>query len=372
MSQEGIYSELKPVWWYAREGKLPDAPKQIHWVLSDLCNSDCNFCNYRVSGNPANELFASGSKLSSYGHDNPVRWIDTDRAMRLVDEMKSLGVLAVQATGGGEPTVHPDHEKIFAKVLDVGMRLSLVSNGYRWRDAIYPIIPRMDWLRISIDAGCAKTYSEMRRVPISAFDKVLRNIRRAADAITESKSPTIMGVGFTVTPDNWHEIVEGVGVAKSSGAVNIRLSAMFGPENEQPFMPVYDKIVGLIREAKSKYEDGTFLVHDNFGSRLSDLKQHSPDYSFCPYQYYTSYIGGNVQLFRCCVLSYSRRGMIAGGDLTNQRLDDYWRSEQRIHDFETFDATGCPKCMFNARNRGVLYVMGNTSSDASPRHLEFT
>lgn len=366
MSQKGLYNENKMIWWWAREQKLPDAPKQVHWVLSDLCNQDCSFCSYRVSGNPSNEMFSSGAELSAYGHDNPVRWVDTDRALRLVDEMKSLGVLGVQATGGGEPSAHPQHEMIFEKVLDSGIELALVSNGYRWRDRLFPLIPRMTWIRVSVDAGCAKTYAKIRRVSEHAFDKVLANVRRASDAISIAESNTALGVGFTVTPDNWFEIVDGVRVAKESGAHNLRLSAMFGPENEKPFLPIYDDIKSLIIEARSKYEDKAFTVYDNFGSRLSDLVQHNPDYSFCPYQYYTTYIGGNLQSFRCCVLSYSKRGMIANGDLTTQRFDDFWRSEARIKDFEKYDSRQCPKCMFNDKIRNLLYVTGD-----KPAHAEF-
>jgi MoaA/NifB/PqqE/SkfB family radical SAM enzyme len=366
VSQEGVYNENKMVWWYAREGRLPDAPKQVHWVLSDLCNHDCNFCSYRVSGNPSNELFASGSERSAYGHDNPVRWVDTDRALRLVEEMKSLGVLAVQMTGGGEPTVHPDHERVFAAVLDAGMRLSLVSNGYRWREALWPLIPRMDWLRVSVDAGCEDTYAGIRRVPKTAFGKVLLNVKRARTEIDKSGSETVLGIGFTVTPENWREIVDGARIAKSAGAHNIRLSAMFGPDNEQPFLPIYSQIVGLIAEAKTCHQDHLFTIYDNFGSRFDDLVQHSPDYAMCPYMSYTSYLGGNLHVFRCCVLSYSRRGMIASGDLKDQRFDDYWRSEARKQDFATFDARGCPRCMFNSKNRSLLYVMGD-----KPAHAEF-
>ena len=371
MSQGGVYSESKLVWRYAREHKLPDAPKQVHWVLSDLCNEDCSFCSYRMSGGQSTELFMAGSKAAAYGHGNPIRWIDTDRALRLVDEMKSLGVLACQMTGGGEPTVHPDHERIFAKLLDAGIRVSLVSNGYRWREALFPLIPRMDWVRVSVDAGCAKTYAEMRRVPEHAFDKVLANVRRAVEAIAGSDYPCVLGIGYTVTPDNWREIVDGVRVAKESGAQNIRLSAMFGPDNEKPFLPIYDDIKARIGHAKALYQDATFTVYDNFGSRLADLEQHSPDYVTCPYQYYTTYIGGDVKSYRCCVLSYTRRGLIESGDLTNQRFDDFWRSEARRADFEKFDARGCPRCMFNSKNRAMLYVMGNTESDVVPRHMEW-
>jgi len=371
MSQAGVYSELKMPWLFARKPELPEAPRQVHWILSDLCNQDCSFCSYRVSGNPSNELFSEGARLSAYGHDNPVRWVDTDRALRLVDEMASIGVRAIQATGGGEPSSHPDHELIFEKVVDSGMKLALVSNGFRWRDRLFPLIPRMEWLRVSVDAGTAATYSKIRRTPMSAFTKVLTNIAHAREMIWNASSKTTLGVGFTVTPDNWMEIVEGCQIAKESGADNIRISAMFGPEDERPFLPIYDSIRALILKAKGLYEGDGFTVYDNFGSRLDDLKQHNPDYNFCPYQFFTTYLGGNLQIFRCCVLSYSRKGMVAGGDLTHKRFDDFWRSEERKRDLESLDPRGCPKCMFNGKNRAMLYVMGNTESDTAPRHMDF-
>lgn len=371
MSQAGVYNELKMPWLFARKPELPDVPRQVHWILSDLCNEDCSFCTYRVSGNPSNELFSSGAKLSAYGHDNPVRWVNTDRALRLVDEMRSLGVRAIQATGGGEPSVHPDHELIFEKILDSEIQLALVSNGFRWRDRIFPLVPRMTWLRVSVDAGCPQTYSSIRRVSETAFFKVLGNIERAAKEIDSAKTQTVLGVGYTVTPDNWMEIVIGAKIAKESGAHNLRISAMFGPEDEKPFLPIYDQIRCLISEAKALYQDDKFVIYDNFGSRLDDLKQHSPDYNFCPYQFFTTYLGGDLNLYRCCVLSYSRKGMIAGGDLTNQRLDDFWRSEQRKVDLNSLDPRSCPKCMFNGKNRAMLYVMGNTESDTAPRHMDF-
>ena len=93
MSQSGIYAELKPVWWFARDGKLPDAPKQVQLILSDLCNQDCHFCAYRMSGYTSNELFIGDSERAAYGHDNPKRWIPTERALRFIDEFKRAGKL---------------------------------------------------------------------------------------------------------------------------------------------------------------------------------------------------------------------------------------------------------------------------------------
>ena len=182
--QTGQYSESKMVWWAFREGFPPPGPKQIHWILSDLCNQDCHFCAYRMSGYTSNELFGAGggAELSAYGHDNPVRWVETERALRLLDEFKAAGARGIQFTGGGEPTVQPDHEAIFEKALGLGFQCALVSNGYRWRERIFASLPRFTWIRVSIDAGSAESYAAIRRVPLKAWDKAWGNVRRLVEA----------------------------------------------------------------------------------------------------------------------------------------------------------------------------------------------
>lgn len=366
MSQSGVYSELKPVWWYARERKLPDAPKHVQIVLSDLCNQDCHFCAYRLSGYTSNELFTSNAKLAPYGHNNPKRWMDTIRAKLLLEEIDRAGGLAIQFTGGGEPTVHPDHEDIFAYALKLGLRCSLVSNGVRWSDhLIRDILPQFDWVRVSIDAGNALAYAHYRRTPQKTWKVVWGNVTELAEKLHTRLTDTVLGVGFVVTPQSYKEIPSFCYEAKMSGAHNARITAMFSPEDEKPFVRIYDRVVELIERSREQFESPSFRVYDNFGSRFTDLKQHAPDYSKCSYQYYTTYIGGDMQAYRCCVLAYNQRGKIKGGNLAQRPFDEFWRSLDRKHDMQGFDARGCERCQFNEKNRGLLYVMGK------PEHKEW-
>lgn len=372
MAQEGIYSENKLVWWYAREGGLPQAPKQVQLILSDLCNQDCSFCAYRMSGYTSNELFVGDSEKSAYGHNNPKRWIDTDRARGLIEEFKELGVLSVQFTGGGESTMHPDHEEIFNLALLKGLRCSLVSNGVAWSEGLIgELLPRFDWVRVSVDAGNVDSYAKTRRTPADNWSHAWANIARLAAAIKAQATGCILGVGFVVTPKSYPEIVEFARIASKSGAHNIRYTAMFSPSDERPFATCYDSIKTLIAEARSRYQRADFTIHDNFGSRFADLVQHAPDYRTCSYQHYTAYVGGDLKAYRCCVLAYNKRGLVAGGDLSKRSFAEFWNSPERKADMESLDARGCERCQFNAKNRALLYVMGDTSSDTSPRHLEW-
>ena len=224
MSQSGVYSDLKMAWHLMADGKITGAPKQAQVILSALCNQNCHFCAYRMDGYSSNEMFVGGSEVARFGHNNPKRWMPTERALRLVDELAEAGVQAIQWTGGGEPTVHPDHELIFRRAEERGFRQALVSNGMSWSGELIAMLPRFAWARVSVDAGTAETYSKIRDTPEGNFNKVWGNIRRVAADIRQwrdmspTSPPCVLGVGYVVTPENWSEIERGIGMAADSGA----------------------------------------------------------------------------------------------------------------------------------------------------------
>lgn len=367
MSQSGIYSDLKMAWHMVRDGGLPHAPKQVQIVLSDLCNQNCSFCAYRMDGYTSNELFVGASTTAKYGHNNPVRMMPNMRAYALLAECVALGVDALQFTGGGEPTVHKEHEGIFATAAEWGFKCALVSNGLKWSERLRSeILPKFSWVRVSLDAGKAETYAKMRSTPAAGFERVLMNVQNLAIAVKEQGTDCVLGVGFVVTPENWQEISAATELVKATGASYIRVSAMFNPQDAAPYSRIYGRILDEVRAVKADLDSMTFTVHDLFTDRMQDLFDGRPDYTTCAYQHYTAYIGGDLQAYRCCVLAYNHRGKIAGGDLTEKPFDQFWNSEERKGDFEKFDARGCERCQFNGKNRAANYILSG-----DPRHKEF-
>lgn len=362
---DGIYSELKPAWWFLHEGRVPHAPKQMQLIISDLCNQDCSFCAYRMSGYSSNELFVGDSEKARYGHNNPKRFLPTPKVYEILQDAKNNGVLGIQFTGGGEPTVHPDHEAIFSKALELGFKCALVSNGVNWSDSLIAMLPQFSWVRVSVDAGTAETYARIRNTPTGHFSKVLKNISRLAHAIKSGvPSPCVLGVGYVVTPDNWQEVGIGSALAKEFGAHYIRMSAMFNPEGIEPYREHYDAMKASIHLAREREECATFKVHDLFGDRIEDLAQGAPDYSTCYYQHYNTYVGGDQNVYRCCVLAYNKRGLL--GSLKNQTYDAFLKSPATQDLLTNFDARGCDRCQFNTKNRAMNYLLGG-----KPPHAEF-
>lgn len=340
-------------------------PTQVQLIISDLCNQDCGFCAYRMSGYSSNQLFVVDSELAKTGTNNPKRMIEFEKVNEILDDCKEMGVGAIQITGGGEPTVHPYHVEVFNGVVDRGMDLAVVSNGAVFRKGLIDAYLRAQWVRFSIDAGNAETYASVRRVGAGAYARTWENISNLVQARAEHTrdSELIIGIGFVVTEDNWKEIVECVEKAKETGVDNVRISAVFQNEGSAYFESFYSDAQNLIREA-SKLSDETFKVFNNFGDRVGDLEQEHPDYSYCGYQEFNTYIGGDLNVYRCCVLAYNERGII--GSLKNQRFKELWESDIKKNNFNEFDARGCPRCMFNNKNKTILY-----SLEPQPRHVNF-
>ena len=89
-----------------REGRHP-YPTHLHLVLADLCNLDCGYCAFRAGGSISTELFAVRDGEGAVIQHNPNRFLDAEVARRTLGDCASMGIRAVEFTGGGEPTVHP-------------------------------------------------------------------------------------------------------------------------------------------------------------------------------------------------------------------------------------------------------------------------
>jgi MoaA/NifB/PqqE/SkfB family radical SAM enzyme len=362
MRGEIAYSALKAAWHVDKIAALRRGeqviPAQVQLIISDLCNQDCHFCAYRMSGGFSTEQFAG-----EHGEKNPNRTIPTSKCYEILEDCKTLGVQGIQFTGGGEPTVHKDHLAIFSYAQRIGLKTALVTNGNLLREGWDTVLPYMDWVRVSIDAGSAETYAKVRNVKPSIYAHSVHNVGQIAAEIARKSTDCLLGVGYVVTRENYAELARGVAAIRDTGAAYVRISAMFSTAGEDYYSGAYEDILAEIEKAK-ELETPTFSVVNLFGNRISDLHQHSPDYEFCGYQQFNCYIGGNLKVYRCCTTSYTKHGEV--GDLSRQRFADWFYSQTKRNRYELFNARSCHTCQFNDKNRVINYMVSS-----SPIHAEF-
>jgi MoaA/NifB/PqqE/SkfB family radical SAM enzyme len=296
-----------------------------------------------MGGYTSNELFRVTDAEGNVDN-NPRRRIETAKIMEIVESCSKLGVKAIQLTGGGEPTVHPDFNDICRKIIENRIDFSVVSNGLLMDRRKMSLLKEAKWVRISLDAANAETYGKIRNVPAKEFQVVINNIRRLKSL------GVYVGVGFVVVRDNYKEILEAVDVAKSLGVDNVRLGAVFQSGNSDYYAGINDRVLADCARA-AKLSNSRFTVFDNFTERYSDLVQGRPNYNKCRYMHFTTYIGADMNVYVCCTNSYSRRGLI--GSLANCTFSELWNSAQKRAYFEEFRATDCLRCMFNEKNLAI-------------------
>lgn len=337
-----------------REGK-PSRPMHVDLILSDLCNQSCKFCSYRMEGYQANQMFDDS------------RMMTEEKAYEILEDCRDLGVKGIVFQGGGEPTVHYRFPEIFSRACDYGkdgIRAALISNGVRIGMELATIVVRAAWVRISLDAATEETYCAVRRVHPSHWAKAKQAVRNLREQSDKQKTDCVIGVGFVVTPDNWKEIIDAAKLAKELGADNFRISAQFSNQDEKLFEGFHAEAAQLAKNAES-LSDEHFTVYNRFSDRLEDLSLKNPEDKLCGYQFFTTYIGADLNVYRCCGYAYNERGLV--GSLKTQRFKDFWLSQERFDNQANFDGRGCERCQFRKINQTLAYTL-----DPKPQlHEEF-
>jgi MoaA/NifB/PqqE/SkfB family radical SAM enzyme len=361
------YSPFKAAWHLDRIEALRRgehvAPVHVHFVPSDLCNQDCGWCAYRWSDYSSNQHFNDEK-----GNHNPNRRIPTAKALEMIADFAAMDVKAIEFTGGGEPTVHPDIDQLVAASIDRGLAAAMVSNGVLVRRKLpAELAQRLAWWRISVDAATPATYALTRRSPEAHFAQARETIEWLAKLKGADGSGPTLGMGFAVTRDNYKEIIEGARLAREWGADNVRFSALFNPEGPAYYDGIYEEARDACKAAVAEFHKPAagFRVFARFGEKMDDLFLGNPDYQFCGYERLVTYVGGDQNIYRCCVYSYNDHGLL--GSVADKSFRDLWFSAEVRAKLETFDARSCQRCQFNDRNRFIGYLV---KSDP-PRHSEF-
>lgn len=347
-----------------RNGEQP-VPSQVQLVISDVCNHDCSFCAYRMSGYTSNENFGVLDSTSEQVENNPNRKIPYEKCIEIIKDCKEIGVKAIQFTGGGEPTTHPDHPKIFQEVIDLGMDLALITNGAILRPNVIKTLAHAKWVRVSVDAGTPETYSKIRKIKKEKFNNTLKNISKLVEAKAQSSDTDLLvGVGYVVDQNNFGEIYKFAKIASEIGVDNMRIGAIFTSEGFEYHRGHHAAVVEQIQRIKDDFQSDSFTIFDAFKDRIDDLVHESPDYDSCGYMHFDTYIGGDLKVYSCCNNAYSKHGEM--GSIKNQSFKEFWMSDKKINAYNSLKASDCKRCMFNAKNKFINYLLME-----DPAHVNF-
>jgi len=107
-------------------------PISIQLAPTDKCNLNCDFCS--VKNRKGDEL-------------------TLDEVKNTLNEFKKLGALAVELTGGGDPSVYPFINETIEYAHELGYDVGMISNGVAVKKNIkQENLDKLTWLRISLNS----------------------------------------------------------------------------------------------------------------------------------------------------------------------------------------------------------------------------
>jgi pyruvate-formate lyase-activating enzyme len=169
----------------------PVLPKKIMIACGDFCNYKCIMCNADTA-----------SKLR----------LDTEYVKKNIDWPKVEMVILT----GGEILAIPSARELFLWLSrEMNKKVDVLSNGSlitpEWAEYLVKGGGR---LSISVNAATPETY---KRICQGNFPRIIENLKKLVELKQKFKTPCEIRFGFTIIPENAHEIADAIVLANSLG-----------------------------------------------------------------------------------------------------------------------------------------------------------
>ncbi|HOG82730.1 MAG TPA: radical SAM protein [Smithellaceae bacterium] len=172
----------------ARQGGIP-YPRMAIIYPNYFCNYECVGCEYSNMNRREN------------------RHMDFPRLSKLLEELRNMGVDSLEFCGGGEPTLYRQLDNIITYGRQLGFSIGLLTNGSHVRGKLAQTIAReLSYVRISLDAATANTYTLTKRPAGADFNTIITQIRNLIRLRHQAKSQLLISIKFLVSKMNRHDI----------------------------------------------------------------------------------------------------------------------------------------------------------------------
>ena len=311
-------------------------PILVEFDLSNACNHNCNFCNFK------------------YTHNGKV--LDKGVAIRTIKELSELGVKAINWTGGGEPLCNKSFCDIARFTIHRHIEQGIFTNGALMTEEIMEtLLCTHHWIRFSIDAGTRETYQKLKQA--DDFDKVIENVKKLVLWRNEDRFRVDIGIGFVITPDNYHEIPAFSELIKETGAdygqykPSILTDTLEDARWEEEIKPLLEDV----------FKDNPRAVINLY--KFNDIVESNIDrpYEVCYGHQFCPCIGADGEVWICNQL----RGIegFSFGNIYKESFKKIWNGAQRRKVIKNLDLTKCPILCKNNEINKILYRIKHPTSD---------
>lgn len=302
-------------------------PIYVEIGLTNRCNHRCVFCALDY--------------LEKGGFD-----LKKEVIISTLKDMADHGVKSIMLAGEGESVLHSDIVEIVEKAKEYGLDISITTNGALFtKEKAERIIPKLSWIRFSLDAASPENYAKIHGTHIGDFNNVIRNIKDAVDVRNATNSNTIIGVQFLLISENVHELLEAAKIVKSTGADNIQIKPYsHHPSSKNDYSVDYSKLEWLEDELK-KLEDDNFQVM--FRKKTMKRIEQGRTYKECHGLPFFALIDAQGNVIPCNI--FYNNPEFTYGNLNESSFSQIWKSEKRKQIIQKIKERGIDVCRHGCR-----------------------
>ncbi len=258
------------------------APIYAEVGLSGSCNHRCSFCSF------------------DYLKYKPV-FLEEAVARRFIDEAAQAGVRAVLYSGEGEPFLHSRAAGIIAYTKQKGIDVAVSTNGVLLSPRILDeVLPSLTWMRVSLNAGTAKTYAMVHGAKKEDFSIVLRNLAMAVKTKIKKGIRVALGVQCVLLSKNHKEIMALAKVLRDTGVDYFTVkpfSTHPSSLNRQGRWDSGDKVLLRLKQKLQVLETDAFRII--FRTRSIEKLNESKPYPHCLGLPFAVHVTASGEVFAC-------------------------------------------------------------------------
>ena len=296
-----FYSDAKKL--YNKELVIP---RFVSIWLTTACDLNCKWC-----------FFSKHNKSAK-------QFINTQKLYKFIDELATLGVEAIEFSGGGEPTLHPDCFTIAEYAVKKGLKVGLLTNGAKFD---FDKIKYFSYIRIGLDAIDAVGYYKMKGGNESRFNKTVGDIKKLA-SYKVSGRPRI-GVKFMLNKDNGMEIAPMIEFALKLNIDYCHFKATHTDSNSIQKLGLTQRVESMLTYFKAK--NPKFIYGSILREKLRTKCFMSPIHTV---------ITANGDLLVCCYF-YDKEHIV--GNVLKQSFSEVWFSKKHIKLLNSITPKECNK-----------------------------
>lgn len=314
-----------------------------------VCNIDCLWCNsWRIL-----------HKDGKVGHK-----MTDEHLLRLCGFLADWGVRGFCFAGGGDPTLHPALWEALKLTTSKGRENAIITNGIKIDTAEKQeiAVANCRWIGISLDAGTAERYAQVKKTSPKVFHKILDNVRAMVELIRSGRVDTRceIAIKYLIHPTNQDEILTACKLARELGVVHFHARPAASENIESPHLGRtlrfdMDLVNAQLEECMKLQtaEFKTFGVRHKF-SETFNLKH---GFSRCWAAPLTIQCGADGYVYHCVDWRGDPDYVLGMHWPDPEQILEFWGSKYHLDLMKSVKVDRCPRCTYGIYAQQIEFAV---------------